>query len=308
MPLKPGSTVALITPFLPDTGAVDVPGLRALVEYHLNAGTDNLCILGTTGEASVLSMSERALVLQTVAEVAKGRVPLLVGCGTIDPQHVHEMTQQAFDCGADAALVVTPYYVKPPQRGLIRHFTDVATTSPLPVVMYNVPGRTAVDMADSSIAIAAMHENIVAVKDATGNLARVAALRQQLRDHQVSNDFLLLSGDDATSVDFCLLGGHGCISVTANVAARAMHESMVAALQGDRTVATTLNEPLTALHTKLFCESNPMPVKYAARRLGLIGSSYCRPPLDCLAANCEGIVDDALRQAGLLPDAATAQQ
>jgi 4-hydroxy-tetrahydrodipicolinate synthase len=299
MPLRPGSTVALITPFHPDTGKMDVASLRTLVQYHIAAGTDNLCLLGTTGEAGVLSMSERQEVLETVVGLVKGRIPIMVGCGTINPHHVREMTQQAYDCGCDAALVVTPYYVKPPQRSLIRHFTTAASESPIPVVIYNVPSRTAVDMTDESIAIAALHDNIVAVKDATGKLSRVASLRQQLELNKVSNDFLLFSGDDATSMDYVLQGGDGCISVTANVAARAMHELMLSSLQKDSAMASSINDPLCLLHDKLFCESNPMPVKYAASKIGLIQSAYCRPPLDVLSTQYESIVDDALREAGV---------
>ena len=302
----------MVTPFEPDSGNIDFAGLRRLLQYHVEAGTDNLCILGTTGEAGVLSMAEREQVLNVAVEQVKGKLPIMVGCGTINPASVKAMVQQAIDCGCDAALIVTPYYVKPPQRCLIRHFTDAAAHD-LPVVMYNVPGRTAVDMSDESIALcASLHENIVEVKDATGKLARVAALREQLAVVAAANaasatnvpnkDFLLYSGDDATSIDIVLQGGDGCISVTANVAPNAMHRLMAAALQGDGPSAAALNDPLRLLHERLFCEANPIPVKYAVSRMlggSMEVSAYCRPPLDSLDASYESAVDGALRQAGL---------
>lgn len=246
----------------------------------------------------MLSMPEREQVLNVAVEEVKGKLPIMVGCGTMNPASVKAMMKQATDCGCDAALVVTPYYVKPPQRCLIQHFTDAAYHG-LPVVIYNVPARTAVDMTDESIAIAALHENIIAVKDATGRLSRVAALRAQLAHNSVLN-FLMLSGDDATATDFVRLGGDGCISVTANVAAKAMHLIMAAARQGDTAGAAALNESLLLLHDKLFCETNPIPVKWAMARIGLMESAYCRPPLDYLDASYEPVVEAALRHAGLL--------
>lgn len=310
----------MVTPFEPESGNVDFAGLRQLLQYHVEAGTDNLCILGTTGEAGVLSMAEREQVLQVAVEQVKGKLPIMVGCGTINPASVKAMVQQAVDCGCDAALIVTPYYVKPPQRCLVKHFLDAATYG-LPVVVYNVPSRTAVDMTDESIALcASLHENIVAVKDATGKLARVAALREQLAVVAAANaagalpnkDFLLYSGDDATSMDFVLQGGDGCISVTANVAANAMHRVMASALRGDGPSAAALNDPLRLLHEKLFCEANPIPVKYAVSRMmggsdgsmknNKVLSAYCRPPLDYLDASYESAVESALRQAGLLAE------
>ena len=300
--------MALITPFHEDTGKIDQSSLQNLIQYHIDSGTDNLCLLGTTGEAGVLSMEERALVLTTAVQMVKGRIPIMVGCGTINPQHVQEMIQQAADCGADAALVVTPYYVKPPQRSLIRHYTTLADTSPLPLILYNVPGRTAVDMSDASIAIAAAHENIMGVKDATGKLERLTVLQQLLLQQNVKReDFLLFSGDDETSMDYVCNGGDGCISVTANIAAKSMHDIIMASLsRNDPSTAKALNDPLIGLHQKLFCEANPMPIKYAASKLKLIASPYCRPPLDVLDTERYGtIVDDALQQAGLLPSSSS---
>jgi len=172
--MRQGSYVALITPMTPQ-GSINIPQLRSLLQFHLASGTDGLCILGTTGEASVMTMSERKTVLDVAVEECKGKIPILVGTGTIDPQHVKEQTMQAIDCGCDASLVVTPYYVKPPQRGLIRHFLDMADLG-LPVCIYNVPGRTGVDILPESIGKIAGHENIVAVKEATGDVSRVSAI------------------------------------------------------------------------------------------------------------------------------------
>jgi len=277
-----------------DTGKLDIPSLRRLLQFHLEAGTDNLCILGTTGEASVMSMDERATVLKTAVEEVKGKIPILAGTGTINPVHVKEMTMQAIDLGCDASLVVAPYYVKPPQRGLIKHFADMADIG-LPVVMYNIPGRTGVDLSLESTAILAEHPYIIGLKDATGDLDRVRKLRSAVGDK-----LLLYSGNDDTAANFVMRGGDGCISVTANVAPEAMHDMMVAALENDAELVQRLNEPLLGLHSKLFVESNPIPVKWAAWRAGLIETPYCRPPLDELDPKFHADVEKALEAAGLL--------
>jgi len=216
------------------------------------------------------------------------------GTGTINPNHVKEMTKQAIDLGCDASLVVTPYYVKPPQRGLIKHFTDAADLG-LPVVMYNIPGRTKVDLTPDSTAILAEHPNIVGLKDATGDLDRVKEIRALVGD-----DLLLYSGNDDTASNFVMRGGDGCISVTANVAPSEMHDLMVAALEKDASLVQKINEPLLGLHKHLFCESNPIPVKWAAWRAGLIESPYCRPPLAELDTKYYKDVETALYAAGLL--------
>lgn len=275
-------------------GDIHVENLRNLLQFHLKEGTDNLCILGTTAESSVMSMAERELVLKTTVEEVKGKIPILAGTGTLNPNTVKTMTQQAIDLGADACLVVSPYYVKPPQRGLIRHFTTIADLG-LPLVIYNIPGRTGIDFLDENIAICAEHEKIVGVKDATGKLERVEALRSLVAD-----DFLLYSGDDATSLEFCLRGGDGCISVTANLVPKAMHAVMAAAIERRADDANDHNAPLLGLHQKLFVESNPIPVKWCAKRLGLIDSPYCRPPLDELDPKFAPVLEDVLKSAGLL--------
>jgi 4-hydroxy-tetrahydrodipicolinate synthase len=297
IPLKKGSTCALITPFT-ENGKIDVAGLEKLIDIHLEAETDNLCVLGTTAEASVMSMEERALVLTTIVNKAKGKIPLLVGTGTIDPVSVKRNTQQAIDLGADASLVVSPYYVKPPQRGLVRHFTDAADMG-LPVILYNVPGRTAVNILDETIATLAEHENIVGIKDATGDICRLTSLKKILGE-EGSKNFLKYSGDDGTTTDFLLEGGDGCISVTANIVPKQMHDMVHSALDGDDKKAVELNKPLALLHKRLFVESNPIPCKWAASRLGLISNAYCRPPLDVMDPQYINYVEEALAAAGLL--------
>ena len=296
MPLRKGSTCALITPFT-DDGKIDVRALENLIEFHLEEGTDNLCVLGTTAEAAVMTMDERALVLTTIANIAKGKVPLLVGTGTINPESVKAMTQQAIDLGADASLIVNPYYVKPPQRALVRHFTTMADMG-LPVILYNVPGRTGSNIADETVALLSEHENIVGVKDATGDLKRLASLKALLGDRE--STFLKYSGDDETTDEFVLQGGDGCISVTANLVPGRIHEMVHAALRGDSALVKQINDPLRLLHTNLFCESNPIPTKWAAKRIGLVNTAYCRPPLDVLDPQFEGKVEESLKAAGLL--------
>jgi len=294
-PMKKGSSVALVTPMTP-TGDIDIPGLQTLLQYHLDNETDNLCILGTTGEASVLTMDEREKVLKTAVEMVKGKIPILVGTGTINPLSVKAMTQQAIDLGCDANLVVSPYYVKPPQRGLVNHFLSMADMG-LPVVIYNIPGRAGIDVLDENIALCAEHENVIGVKDATGDLSRVTSLRKLAGD-----DLLLYSGDDGSSLEFVQLGGDGCISVTANCAPKEMHDIMMKGIQGDMEDAEAINDKLKQLHQDLFIEGNPIPAKWAMKRMGFIDSAYCRPPMVELDPKYEGQVEQALRAAGLLPE------
>lgn len=296
MPLNKGATVALVTPFT-STGEIDVPNLKTLIQFHIDAETDNLCILGTTGEASVMSMKERELILSTVIDMCKGKIPIIVGCVTINPVHVKEMTQQAIDLGCDANLMVCPYYVKPPQRGMIKMFTSIADMG-LPVIMYNIPGRAAINLSDESIAICSQHDNIVALKDATGDLSRLTSVRSLVGD-----DFLLYSGADDSSLEFVHLGGDGCISVTANVAPASLHKIMTHALKGEFEEAEALNKPLEVIHKKLFIESSPMPVKWALKRMGLIDTEYCRAPLDEMDPKFQPDVEEALKGAGLLEEA-----
>lgn len=296
MQLKKGSTVALLTPFTSD-GKIDVPCLEKLLQFHLESGTDNLCVLGTTAEASTMSMEERALALTTIVNAVKGKIPVMVGTGTINPVSVKAMTQQAIDLGADANLVVSPYYVKPPQRCLVRHFTEIADMG-LPVILYNVPGRTACDIKDETVVTLAEHENIVGIKDATGDLSRLASLKKALGSNDES--FLKYSGDDGTTAEFVIAGGDGCISVTANLVPFQMRKIIHAGLDGDAELARKLNEPLAMLHDKLFVESNPIPAKWAAKRLGLMELATCRPPLDEMDPVYIGVLEEALQAAGLI--------
>eukprot|EP00980_Cylindrotheca_fusiformis_P016677 scaffold5024_cov136-Cylindrotheca_fusiformis.AAC.6 len=296
MPLQKGSTVALLTPFTAD-GKIDIAGLEKLVQFHISEGTDNLCVLGTTAEASTMTMEERGLALKCIVDNAKGRIPVMVGTGTINPDSVKAMTQQAIDLGADANLLVSPYYVKPPQRGLIRHFAEVADMG-LPLVLYNVPGRTGCDIKDETIVALAEHEYIVGIKDATGDVERLASLKKALGAADAT--FLKYSGDDGTTSDFVIAGGDGCISVTANLAPGKIRDVVHAGLKGDAELSKKLNEPLGMLNDKLFVESNPIPAKWAAKRLGLIDLAYCRPPLDEMDPQYVEVVEEALRYAGLI--------
>ena len=324
LPMRQGSSCAIITPMTSD-GAIDIPSLRNLLQLHVASGTDNLCVLGTTGEASMLTMDERAQVLQVAVEEVKGEIPILAGTGTINPVHVKEMTVQAIDIGCDASLVVTPYYVKPPQRGLIKHFSDMADIG-LPVVMYNIPGRTKVDLSPESTAILGEHPKIIGLKDATGDLDRVEKIRSLVGD---KSHLLLFSGEDGSSPEFVMRGGDGCISVTANVAPKEVHDLMKASLSRDTKLVEKINEPLLGLHKNLFLEcecclvqmlqgitsvthaakcsfnaiANPIPVKWALFRMGLIKSPYCRPPLAHLDSKFYNDVEAALQGAELLgPD------
>mmetsp|Transcript_12285 Transcript_12285/g.18025 ORF Transcript_12285/g.18025 Transcript_12285/m.18025 type:complete len:352 (-) Transcript_12285:104-1159(-) len=292
LPMRRGSSVAFITPFTQDN-KIHESEIRQLIRWHVESGTDNLCLLGTTAEAACLTMEERARIITIGVEEAKGKVPLLIGTGTINPVHVKEMTMQAKDLGADAALVVAPYYVKPPQRCLVQHMIDAADWDLLPIVMYNIPGRSVVDMTDESLAQCAEHPNIVGLKDATGDLSRVQRFRQLHSDP----NFLLYSGDDSTSCEFINQGGDGCISVTANIVPDRMHEIMT--LQ-ERSQATALDAPLQQLHADLFSDANPMPAKWVMEQMGLLSSAQCRKPLDRMDAALEPALRQAMQNAQLL--------
>lgn len=289
--MRRGSSVAFITPFTTEN-KLNEAEIRNLIRWHVESGTDNLCLLGTTAEAAVMTMEERARVITIGVEEAKGRVPLLIGTGTIDPVAVKSMTQQATDLGADAALVVAPYYVKPPQRCLVQHMIDAADWDLLPIVMYNIPGRSVVDMTDESLAMCAEHPNIVGLKDATGDLSRV----QSFRNLHSDPNFLLYSGDDSSSCEFIQRGGDGCISVTANIVPDRMHQIMTLPAEE----AAAVNAPLTKLHADLFCDANPMPAKWVMEQMGLISSAQCRKPLDRLDPSLEPALRQAMQEAQLL--------
>jgi 4-hydroxy-tetrahydrodipicolinate synthase len=288
-----GSLVALVTPMEPD-GALDREGLRRLIEFHIEQGTDGIVAVGTTGESATLDEDEHCEVIRLTVDQVAGRVPVIAGTGANSTTEAISLTRQAKQHGADACLLVTPYYNKPTQEGLYRHHKAIAEEVDIPQILYNVPGRTACDMLPETIARLSTVPGIIGVKEATGNLDRA---REILR--LCGPDFLLYSGDDATAREFCLLGGHGVISVTANVAPRLMHELCVAACEGDFEAAAAIDAKLTGLHRDLFIESNPIPVKWALAELGLIKPGI-RLPLTWLSEGCHVAVHAAMRQAGVL--------
>eukprot|EP00903_Cladosiphon_okamuranus_P010179 g9639.t1 len=293
MDVGPGSYVALVTPMTLD-GMIDEEALRGLLRWHVDSGTDGIVALGTTGEASMLSTTERRLVLDITMEEVGGKVPVMAGTSSVNPIVVIEQIAQAAERGADAVLVVTPAYVKPSQQGLVKFYTMVADQGDLPVVLYNVPGRTAVDMGTAAIAELAKHPNIVGLKDATGDLSRIGELSAACPE-----EFLFYSGDDATGMEFCLGGGDGLISVTADVAPREMAEVVKACRAGDRQAAEAINNKVIELHSKLFVQGNPVTVKYALARMGLV-QDMLRVPLVPMEAEYREQVDRALESAGLL--------
>jgi 4-hydroxy-tetrahydrodipicolinate synthase len=288
-----GSMVALVTPMARDE-TLDFEALGRLVDFHIAQGTDAIVAVGTTGESATLDSDEHGEVIRFVVERVAGRVPVVAGTGANSTREAIELTDHARTVGADACLLVTPYYNKPTQEGLVRHFTAVAEAVEIPQILYNVPGRTACDMLPATVARLSQVPNIVGVKEATGDLDRVAMLRDAC-----SSGFALYSGDDATACEFCLLGGDGVISVTANVAPKAMHDLCRAALEGRREAAMEIDQALAGLHRNLFVESNPIPVKWALHAMGLIDQGI-RLPLTWLTASGEDRVCAAMRQAGIL--------
>ncbi len=288
-----GSMVALITPMHAD-GSVDDASLARLVEFHLEQGTDAIVAVGTTGESATLDEEEHCAVIRQVVELAAGRIPVIAGTGANATTEAISLTRCAKAAGADACLLVTPYYNKPTQEGLYLHHRAVAEAVDIPQILYNVPGRTACDMQPETAGRLSEIENIVGLKEATGDLARVARLRELC-----GPEFGLYSGDDATGREFMLLGGDGVISVTANVAPRLMHRMCAAALSGDGSAAEALDARLTGLHSALFVESNPIPVKWAMKELGLAGQGI-RLPLTWLSEAARPAVREAMAQAGVL--------
>jgi 4-hydroxy-tetrahydrodipicolinate synthase len=285
--------VALVTPMRAD-GSVDEASLRGLVEFHVANGTDVIVAVGTTGEASTLGGEEHVHVIRTVVDTAAGRVPVVAGTGSNSTREAIDLTEAAMEAGADACLLVTPYYVKPTQEGLYQHFKAVAEAVAIPQILYNVPGRTAVDMQNATVERLSHISNIVGIKDATGNLERGKELIQMC-----GSRIDIYSGDDATAMELILMGAKGDISVTANVAPKAMHEMCAAARAGDRATASALNDKLMGLHKNLFVESNPIPVKWAVQQLGLIPGGI-RLPLTPLSSQHHDTVRQAMRQAGVL--------
>ncbi len=287
-----GSMTALVTPMDRD-GALDYAALAALVEFHIEAGTDALVIAGTTGESPTLERDEHIALLEKSCEIANGRIPIVAGTGSNSTAQTLKLSRAVDRLPLAGFMVVTPYYNKPTQEGMFRHFSAVADAVSHPLILYNVPGRTGVDLKPETVARLSAHPNIAGVKEATGELDRVRQLRDSCR-----GDFCLLSGDDATAAEFMLRGGHGVISVTANVAPRQMKALCDAARAGDRARAEELDAPLRALHRDLFVESNPIPVKWALEQMGLIGPGI-RLPLTPLSERCHDVVRAALAAAGI---------
>jgi 4-hydroxy-tetrahydrodipicolinate synthase len=288
-----GSMVALVTPMRED-GTIDEACLAQLVEFHIENGTDALVVVGTTGESATLDEEEHCRIIRQVVGLAGGRIPVIAGTGANSTREAIDLTRCAMQGGADACLLVTPYYNKPTQEGLYLHFKAVAEAVPIPQILYNVPGRTACDMSNDTVDRLADISNIVGIKDATGDMVRGRELIERC-----GSRIDIYSGDDATTLELMRLGGKGGISVTANVAPREMHEMCTAALDGDFERAEAINQRLMPLHKKLFVEANPIPVKWALHEMGLIPAGI-RLPLTVLSEQYHETVRQAMKQAGVL--------
>lgn len=288
-----GSIVALVTPMHED-GSVDYPTLRKLIDWHIAEGTDCVGVVGTTGESPTVNVEEHCEIIRVSVEQAKGRVPIMAGCGANSTAEAIELTRFAKQVGADCHLQVVPYYNKPTQEGQYQHFKAIAEAIDLPMVLYNVPGRSVADMAHDTVLRLASVPGIVGIKEATGNIERAQWLIRE-----VPKGFAVYSGDDPTAVALMLCGGQGNVSVTANVAPRLMHELCVAAIAGDVKRAMVIQFQLMPVHKNLFVEANPIPVKWAMSRMGLCGGAM-RLPMTRLAHANEPVVEAALRAASLL--------
>ena len=292
--MKPivGSIVALVTP-MADDGSVDYAALRRLIDWHVAEGTDCIGVVGTTGESPTVSMQENCEIIRVAVQHAAGRVPVMAGTGANSTAEAIELTRFAKEVGADCHLSVVPYYNRPSQEGIFQHFKAIAEAVNLPMVLYNVPGRTVADMQPETALRLAALPGIVGIKEASGNIERAC----QLIKH-APKSFSIYSGDDGTAVALMLLGGHGNVSVTANVAPRLMHELCVAAIEGDARRAAALHLRLLPLHKQLFCEPSPAPVKWAMAQLGLCGAQL-RLPIVPLTEGGQALVAQALLDAGL---------
>ena len=288
-----GSIVALITPLHAD-GSVDYPTLRALIDWHIAEGTDCIGVVGTTGESPTVSVEEHCEIIRVAVEQAAGRVPVMAGAGANSTREAIELTRFAKKVGADSTLQVVPYYNKPTQEGIYQHFKAIAEAVDLPMMLYNVPGRTVADMSVETALRCASLPGVFGIKEATGNLERAAWLIKQ-----APKGFHIYSGEDPTAVALMLLGGHGNVSVTANVAPRAMAQLCKAAIAKDAARAVELHMQLLPLHKHLFVEPNPIPVKWALTRMGKSGGTL-RLPLTELSASAQPVVEAALREAGVL--------
>ncbi len=293
-PLFFGSIVALVTP-MDNHGGIDFETLEKLVEFHIDAGTDAIVSVGTTGESATLSIEENVKVIEKTVELAKGRIPIIAGTGANATSEAIVMTKLVRDSGVAGCLSVVPYYNKPTQEGMYQHFKAIAKCTDLPQILYNVPGRTGSDMKPETVARLAQIENIVGIKEATGEINRVTEIKKL-----AGKDFIVLSGDDSTGLEAMKLGAEGVISVTNNLAAKDMAEMCRLVRMGELSKAEEINQRLMALHRDLFVESNPIPVKWAAYRLGLIKSPSIRLPLTILSENAQPKVEAALKTAGLI--------
>ncbi len=288
-----GSMVALVTPMRAD-GAIDIPALRRLIDFHLENGTSAIIAVGTTGESATVTVEEHCEIIRETVKHARGRVPVIAGTGANSTVEAIELTRYAREARADAALLVTPYYNKPTQEGLYRHYKAIAEAVPIPQLLYNVPGRTACDLLPETVARLAPIKNIVGIKEATGQVERARQIISACGDAME-----VYSGDDATALDLMLAGARGVISVTANVAPRLMSEMCAAALKGETESARAINERLMDLHKRLFLESNPIPVKWAVKELGLIEEGI-RLPLTPFSSQHHESLRQAMRRAGVL--------
>lgn len=287
-----GSLVAIVTPMLED-GTLDLERFCALIDFHIAQKTDAIVVVGTTGESPTVDFDEHHLLIKTAVAHAAGRIPIIAGTGANSTKEAIDLTIFAKNAGADACLSVVPYYNKPTQEGLYQHFKTIAEAVDIPMILYNVPSRTVADIVNDTVLQLAQIPNIIGIKDATGNIARGCDLL-----HRVPLDFCVYSGDDASALALLLLGCHGVISVTANVAPKLMHEMCTAAFAGDLAAARAINNKLLKLHVDLFVEANPIPVKWAVAQMGLISSSL-RLPLTPLSSQFHQLVKDAMIQAGV---------
>lgn len=287
-----GSLVAIVTPMLED-GSLDLARFRNLIDWHIVEGTRGIVVVGTTGESPTVDFDEHKDLIRIAVKHAAGRVPIIAGTGANSTAEAIDLSKSAKQSGAQFSLSVVPYYNKPTQEGLYRHFRAIAEAVDLPLILYNVPGRTVADLQNETVLRLAQVSNIVGIKDATGSMERASDLLRR-----APKDFAVYSGEDVAGLPLMLLGGHGVISVTANVAPRLMQEMCAAALAGDLARARDANNRLLGLHTKLFVEANPIPVKWALAQMGMIGSGL-RLPMVPLSANYHEIVRDAMRQAGI---------
>ncbi len=288
-----GSLVAIVSPMFED-GRLDIPSLKTLIDFHIDQGSDGIVIVGTTGESPTVDFDEHCLLIETAVAQVAGRVPVIAGTGANSTKEAIVLTQKAKDLGADACLLVAPYYNKPTQEGLYQHFKAVADAVAIPQILYNVPGRTGCDISNDTVLRLATHANIVGIKDATGGIERGTDLLLR-----APKEFAIYSGDDATALSLMLLGGHGVISVTANVAPKLMHDMCVAALAGEVKVAREINAKLFGLHQKLFVEANPIPVKWVLEQMGMIKTGI-RLPMVNLSVQYHEVLRKACEPAQIL--------